>query len=1004
MQTKALEKLQRFASKPSGQVFLVILTLAVSLLVRLLLFRLEGFDEPLFAWWRNIAANQGLSGFYDATGCGQGSASCCDYPPLSVYIFRLFGWLAHAIGHDSFTNLGYVDKVLLRLPQNLFDLGTAYLIFRFVRQRYSFLFALGAMAVYALNPATIFDLAVWGQMDSVYTFFMVASLYAVLRSKYELSGGLFALAILTKPQSIVLLPVLAYLILRNGGWKRALSSSAVFLVVVFLVILPFQWDNPVKFIYDRYTEGYVRWQYNSVNAYNFWALLGFWKPDTVLHWGLSYQTWGIIAFVIFAAFVMWQFHRKPGGRAPIFAVFLLMFGFFMLMTRMHERYLFPVFALLAMSFSPRHPPWLYVGLMGTFFANLVYVLSMLNAGKFIPDGHWSIYVLVPINAILFFYAIWSFWRMQRAKKVEAEPPGIPPVPPEPKPPEMMAQMVSPPSPRTEVAEEEPSPPVAKVPTPWTHALILALLIAIFLGVSLWNLGDRKVPTSDWVPQKEPEEVYVDLGTVTLVEKVWVLVADDNTVNVDLYWGSPGNWTYQTNLTESSVWYKWDSLNLDCDTRYVRLLFKGTSARIGEIALFTDGRKLNISSITGDQDNTVTALIDEQQLVGNPASHTSGTYWDEIYYTRTAEQTLKLKSPSQWDHPPTSKLIMAAGIAVFGHNPFAWRIGGVIFAALGILLVYFFAKRVFKSSRAGLIAAFLLTFEFMHFVEARIAVPETYVFFFVIAMFYFFYRYWEDPQRNGKHLFLSLVFFGLGFSTKWTVMYGFGGMLLLLIVLKLCKPVICKNEVLWFVGGLAAAVAIYMASYTTYFLAGHGAHDFWHMQFDMYRFHANLTATHPASSPWWSWPVMLRPVWMYVGSFDGSTGYISTLGNPALWWAGIAAMLGIFWLAIKHRNNIAIFISIPFLIQWLVFLSVHRVIFIYHFFPNVLFIILAITLWIQWLWDKYKWGKWVVAGYLVLNVICFALFFPVLSGLPMSQGYLHSLKWMVDWITGGVGPH
>jgi hypothetical protein len=681
-----------------------------------------------------------------------------------------------------------------------------------------------------------------------------------------------------------------------------------------------------------------------------------------------------------------------------------MFGFFMLMTRMHERYLFPVLALLAMSFSPRHPPWLYVGLTGTFLANLAYVLSNLNYAdpvttlpRYVPDGHWSIYVLATLNAIMFFYAIWSFWRMQHTKEVEEEPP-------EPKPPEVVSSAVTPPSPPTEAVEEELSLPVPKVPIPRTHALILLLLVAVFLGTSLWNLGDRKVPTSDWIPQKDPEEVYLDLGTTTRVEKVYLLVADDNTVNVDLYWGSPGNWTFQSSLTESSVWFKWDSLYLGQDTRYVRLLFKATSARIGEVALFTDGHKLNISSVTGDQDSTVAALTDEQQLIGNPASHTSGTYLDEIYFVRTAEQTLKLESPSQWDHPPTSKLIMAVSIAVFGHNPFAWRIPGVIFAALGILLIYFFAKRVFKSSRAGLIAAFLLTFGFMHFVEARIAVPETFILFFVIAMFYFFYRYWEDPGRNGKYLFLSLVFFGLGFSTKWHVMYGFVGMVLLLIVLKWRKPVIRKNEVLWFVGGCVAAVAIYMLSYVTYFLAGHGLVDFWRMQWDIYSFHSHLSASHPASSPWWSWPPMLRPVWMYVGSFDGSTGYISSMGNPALWWAGIPVMLATFWLAIRHRNKIAIFISIPFLTQWLFFAPIGRVIFIYHFFPNVLFLILAITLWSQWLWDKYKWGKWVVVGYLALNVACFALFFPVLSGLPMSQGYWHSMRWMVDWITAGVGPH
>ncbi len=990
MQTKALEKLQRFASEPRGQVFLVILTLAVSLLIRLLLFRYHGYyiDENSFKALYNTAADKGLYGFYDSTWS--------DYPPFNIYIFWLFGKLAHAIGPGSL-------DLLIKLPQNLFDLATAYLIFRFLRPRYSYLFSLGAMAVYALNPAVIFNLAVWGQFDSIYTFFIVASLYALLRSRYELSGGLFALAILTKPQSVVLLPVLAYVMLRNGGWKRAISSAVVFFVLLFLVIVPFHWDNPITFLIDRYS-GYSVYPYNSLNAYNFWALLGFWKPDTVPHWGLGYQTWGIIAFVIFAAFVMWQFHRKPGGRAPIFAVFLLAFGFFMLMTRMHERYLFPVFALLAMSFSPRHPPWLYVGLTGTFFANLVYVMSTLNAKAFIPDGHWSLYVLAPINIIMFFYAIWSFWRMQHTQEIEEGPPVISTGPPESETPEAVPKVVSPPPAKPEVAEEEPLSPIPKVPIPWTHALILALLIVIFLSVSLWNLGDRSFPKSDWVPQKDPEEVYLDLGTTTYVENVYLLVQDANQVNVELYWGSPGNWTTQSNLSESGVWAKWDSMSLNRDTRYVRLLFKGTSGRIGEIALFTDGRKLNISSISGDQDNSVAALIDEQQLVGNPASHTSGTYWDEIYFVRTAEQTLKLESPSQWDHPPTSKLIMAASIAVFGHNPFAWRVPGVIFAALGILLIYFFAKRVFKSSRAGLTAAFLLTFEFMHFVEARIAVPESFILFFVIAMFYFFYRYWEDPGRNGKYLFLSLVFFGLGFSTKWHVMYGLVGMVLLLIVLKWRKPVIRKNEVLWFVGGCVAAVAIYMLSYVTYFLAGHGLGDFWRMQWDIYRFHAHLAASHPASSPWWSWPLMLRPVWMYVGSFDGSTGYISTLGNPALWWAGIPVMLATFWLAIRHRNKIAIFISIPFLAQWLFFAPISRVVFIYHFFPNVLFMILAITLWIQWLWDKYKWGKWAVAGYLVLYVACFALFFPVISGLPMSQGYWHSMKWMVDWITAGVGPH
>lgn len=984
MQTGTLEKVRRYMENPRVQVLLVVACLVLSLIIRLILFRVQGCNCDLgtFRFWYNTAADQGLYGFYD-------SLAWCDYPPFNVYIFWLFGKLSHAIGPYSL-------DFFIRLPSNLFDLGTAYLIFRFLRPRYSFPFAFGAMAVYALTPATIYDLAVWGQMDSIYTFFMIASLYAAMRSRYELSGGLFSLAMLTKPQSVVLLPVLAYVILRNGGWKRAVSSAVVFFVMIFLVLIPFHWDNPVTFLIDRY-KGYNMYPYNSLNAYNFWALLGFWKNDTVSHLGLSYQAWGIIAFVLFALFVLWQFHRRPSGRAPVYAVFLLMFGFFMLMTRMHERYLFPVFALLAMSFSPRHPPWLYAGLMATFFANLAYVMSRLNAGAFIPDGHWSLYVLAPANIILFLYSIWSFWRMQRARPSEIAPQAPARAPPEPKPPEKVPEAVSQITPEPKKSEEEPPPPAPKVVTPRTHILILAVLIVLFLSLSIWNLGDFRAPNSAWGLDSTPRDVVIALGETARVDDVFLLRQDTSEINVELYWGSPGNWTSVGDRKVSGDYRKWERLSLGHETAYVRLLFKSGTGQIGEAAFFSGKQKLAVSKVTVDGDGTTgLALIDEQNLVYNPLSHKSNTIFDEVWFIPTAEETIQLEEPSQWDHPPMSKLLMAAGIGVFGHDPFAWRIPGVLLGALMIPLIYLFAKRMFSSSRAGLIAAVLLTFECMHFAQARIATPEAFILFFVIAMFYFFYRYWQDPYRGGKYLFLSLVFFGLGFSTKWHTMYGFVGMVLLLMVLKWRKP-IHRSEVLCFAGGLAAAVGIYMLSYIPYFLADHGLRDFWDMQLRMFDFHRNMATPHPGGSPWYTWPLMFNPVWFYVGYFSDSRAYIATFGNPALWWASIPVMLATIWLVIKQRNKIALFIVVPFLAQWLFFAPITRVIFIYHFYPCVLFIILAAVLWIEWLWQRYKWGKWVVAGYLVLNVACFAFLFPAISGLPMTNGYWDSLKWLVQWL-------
>jgi hypothetical protein len=58
---------------------------------------------------------------------------------------------------------------------------------------------------------------------------------------------------------------------------------------------------------------------------------------------------------------------------------------------------------------------------------------------------------------------------------------------------------------------------------------------------------------------------------------------------------------------------------------------------------------------------------------------------------------------------------------------------------------------------------------------------------------------------------------------------------------------------------------------------------------MYRYHNDLTAPHPASSPWWASPNLA--VWFYQGSFANSTAAsIYDAGNVILWWMGIPAMV------------------------------------------------------------------------------------------------------------------
>ena len=71
---------------------------------------------------------------------------------------------------------------------------------------------------------------------------------------------------------------------------------------------------------------------------------------------------------------------------------------------------------------------------------------------------------------------------------------------------------------------------------------------------------------------------------------------------------------------------------------------------------------------------------------------------------------------------------------------------------------------------------------------------------------------------------------------------------------------------------------------------------------MYNYHNNLRAAHPASSPWWAWPLDLKPVWFYQASFAGNTSAaIYDAGNLVIWWLEIPAIAFVAWQAFKRRS-------------------------------------------------------------------------------------------------------
>ena len=393
------------------EILVITALIAVSFLVRFLLFPIPGYknDMGTFEAWFRTAADNGLRNFYSLTRC--------DYPPFNVYLFWGFGSIAKAFSLFGTSQIAYIIK----LVPVIFDAAMGFLIFVFVRSRLNFKMAAIAVALYVFNPAIIYNSAVWGQFDAIYTFFLVLALMLALADKPEVSAVTYAVAVLTKPQAIALLPLIAYLILRKVGWRRLATSLVAGAATIFVVILPFQWSNPVTFLANNYLFGYGEYAFTSVNAFNTWALGGLWIPDTPVTFVL-----GWILFGALATFALYLLHKRFGASGEmlvLFSAFVLFFGFFMLPTRIHERYLFPAISMLTLMFlfQKKIRP-LYVVLTSTLLVNIAYVLYWLNvyadAGyTYGPNltGDPVVLAISLINLIAFLYVLLLMWDELRGR-------------------------------------------------------------------------------------------------------------------------------------------------------------------------------------------------------------------------------------------------------------------------------------------------------------------------------------------------------------------------------------------------------------------------------------------------------------------------------------------------------------------------------------------------------------------------------------------------------------
>jgi len=529
--------------------------------------------------------------------------------------------------------------------------------------------------------------------------------------------------------------------------------------------------------------------------------------------------------------------------------------------------------------------------------------------------------------------------------------------------------------------------------------LLLLLVSSFLLYSLYGLGNKVAPQTFEIFKEGNNSALFKFSEVKQIDKICYYTGIDNFSKFTLsYLDAQKLKEFYAYSHKYPFSFRWNCLNTDIKTSELQLHLSEGSLMLGEVRFMYNDLLYDDLIISMQSDKAL--LNDEPQAIAD-MSYFSSMFFDEIYHGRTAYEVIHGLKLYDNAHPNVGKLLIASGIKAFGMTPFGWRLTNVLFGTLFIVVFYYFSLILFDSERLAFAGALLLTYSFMHFTQARVALIDTFGVLFVFISYYFLYRF--IIKQNLSPLLLSGLFFGLAAATKWAAVFasiGFLAIAVYLLVMRYPLEKVYSGYKLMFYGLLSyvvLALTVYVLTFYNIYLETGSLKPVYWQQFHIYNYHSNLQESHIYSSPWWSWPLNIKPMLYYREIKEGLLSSITVLGNPAIFLLGNIAILYLFYVLVRRVTLQAFIILSAFLALYLPYVFIDRVMFIYHFYYALPFMILAIV----YLWkDLIAYSSRFYVGlylFLIIVIALFLLFYPVLSGYKVPLSYTTDyLNWFKGW--------
>ncbi len=338
-------------------------------------------------------------------------------------------------------------------------------------------------------------------------------------------------------------------------------------------------------------------------------------------------------------------------------------------------------------------------------------------------------------------------------------------------------------------------------------------------------------------------------------------------------------------------------------------------------------------------------------------------FDETYYVEDAKSFLTTGGVEESFavHPPVGKWIIAASIQVFGDTSFGWRAGGAFVGGGITLLTWLLGMRLFRRRWQAVVATLLLMVDGLFVVQARTAMLDIHLGFFVALGAWLLVRDLQalddaGPDglvgRSRPDRWLAGVAFGLAAGTKWSGLLALGAGIVLVIGFELVARRRVHGTPWRRPGRLALGVLVplllvpvgtYVLTYAPWLVAyehtTEGIDDcneatergetctypplarakgLVREHVDIARFHRDLESTHAYRSQPHTWVVLARPISYYYETCPADAdaeklaeceipvsmaAEVLALGNPALWW-GWALLVPLLTGAMGRRDPAA----------------------------------------------------------------------------------------------------